>query len=213
VNYNASGCGNLTGRFQISEASFGAGGVVNRFHARFEQHCGNSSAALRGEVWIDAAGSLTPPSLAPFPSAPIPPATSFSFHSDPGDVVGQGQVGTYTLANAVFTPQAPSGEPEVTINIKPSIGSWSLRFRAPSGLFLTPGTYDPAGDPAVTGGALLRVMGPGSCGNLAGKFTVLEAVYGTNGDVYRFRATFEARCGASTAMLRGEVYVVADPWR
>jgi hypothetical protein len=212
VDYNGSAC-DLTGRFQISEASFGAGGVVNRFHARFEQHCGNSSAALRGEVWIDAAGSLTPPSLAPFPPAPIPPTTFFSFESDPGDVVGQGQRGTYTLANAVLTPRYVTGEPEVTINLQPSIGSWSLRFRAPSGQFLTPGTYDPAGDPAAAGTALLRVTGPGSCSTLTGKFTVLEAVYGTNGDVYRFRATFETRCGASSAKLRGEIYVVADPWR
>jgi hypothetical protein len=42
---------------------------------------------------------------------------------------------------------------------------------------------------------------------------VLEAVYGTNGDVYRFRAIFETHCGASSATLRGEIYVVADPWR
>jgi hypothetical protein len=215
VTYNGSGCNDLTGRVQINEAVFGSGGVVTRFHARFEQHCGNSSAALRGEVWIDAAGSQAPPSLPPFPSAPATPTTVFSFQSDPGDVIGLGQQGTHTLASAVFTPKYSTTDPEVTINIKPSVGNWSLRFRGPSGQFLTPGTYDPAGDPAAAGNALLRVTGPGTCSGstLSGKFTVLEALYGTNGDVYRFRATFEARCGASSATLRGEIYVVADPWR
>ncbi len=56
-------------------------------------------------------------------------------------------------------------------------------------------------------------MGGGSCSTTTGKFVVLDAEYGTKGDVYRFHATFELRCGSSSATFRGEIYVVADPWR
>jgi len=215
ASYNGAGCNDLTGRLQINEASFGADGVINRFHARFEQHCGGSSAAMRGEVWIDAAGSTSPPPLPAFPATPATPTTVFSYQSDPGDVLGLGQQGTFTLANAAFIPRFATTAAEVNILVRPTAGSlWTLQFKAPSGQFVTPGTYDPAADPSTPGNAFLRVTGPGSCvGALAGKFTVLEAVYGTNGDVYRFRATFEARCATSSATLRGEIFTVADPWR
>jgi hypothetical protein len=65
--YDHRGCNDSTGRFLIAEAVYGPGGTVQRFHARFEQYCSGQSAGLRGTIWIDAAGSMTPPTLPPFP--------------------------------------------------------------------------------------------------------------------------------------------------
>ena len=63
-------------------------------------------------------------------------------------------------------------------------------------------------------GAALFTTGFGTCaGTVTGKFTILEYTYGTQGDLYSFRATFELRCGTATAALRGEIRVMADPWR
>lgn len=48
------GCNMLSGRFEIREVSFGAGGEVVTFRATFEQHCENMAPALRGEVRYNA---------------------------------------------------------------------------------------------------------------------------------------------------------------
>jgi hypothetical protein len=46
------GCNTLTGRFEVLEAVYGPLGFVERFHARFEQHCEGAEPALFGEVKI-----------------------------------------------------------------------------------------------------------------------------------------------------------------
>jgi hypothetical protein len=46
------GCNTLTGRFDVLEVLFGPNGFIERFHARFEQHCEGAAAALFGEVQI-----------------------------------------------------------------------------------------------------------------------------------------------------------------
>jgi hypothetical protein len=54
------GCNQSTGRFLVAAAAF-SGSQVERFHARFEQHCEGFSVALRGQIWIDASGAAPPP--------------------------------------------------------------------------------------------------------------------------------------------------------
>lgn len=46
------GCNTLTGRFDVLEATLGPNGVIERFHATFEQRCDGATAALIGEVMI-----------------------------------------------------------------------------------------------------------------------------------------------------------------
>ena len=46
------GCNTLTGRFDVLEVAFGPNGFIERFHARFEQHCEGFAAALFGDVRI-----------------------------------------------------------------------------------------------------------------------------------------------------------------
>ncbi len=50
VSGSGRGCNNLTGRFDVLEAVYGADGSVQRFAADFEQHCEGGAPALRGSV-------------------------------------------------------------------------------------------------------------------------------------------------------------------
>ena len=50
VSGSGRGCNTITGRFDVLEAVYGAGGQVLRFAADFEQHCEGVEAALFGAV-------------------------------------------------------------------------------------------------------------------------------------------------------------------
>ncbi len=211
------GCNQLTGRFLVAQAVFGPGNTVQRFHARFEQHCENWSVALRGEIWIDAQGSTIPPPITPLPTGPASPTTFLSFVSDPGDYIGQGTTQHHSLATMKFTARADS---VATIQIETLPGAgfvrWNLGLETPSGQQLLPGTYSnatryPFNAPGVPG---LSFSGDGrGCNTLTGSFVVLEADYGPGGEVFRFHATFEQHCEGAVPALRGEIRIVADPWQ
>ena len=219
-------CSSIAGRFLISEAVYGAAGVLDRFHARFEQHCNGTSAALHGEIWIDSEGDTTPPPLPPFPPSP-PPTTFLTIQSDPDDFVGQGGSATYTLPGSAFVQYVAPGQPRVHLVVTspagmtpPADASWQLDFTGPSGTLLVPGIYDPApntpGQPAGSAGFSIAGRFTGGNGRgctSSGKFTVLEAVYDSAGVILRFHATFEQHCLSGVPALRGEIYIVADPWR
>jgi hypothetical protein len=60
----------------------------------------------------------------------------------------------------------------------------------------------------------MSISGNGfGCPTLTGSFVVLEASYGLQREVLRFHARFEQRCGSAPGVLRGEIRIVADPWR
>jgi hypothetical protein len=109
--------------------------------------------------------------------------------------------------------------PTVSIRVQSPLGaglSWSINLEAPSGARLLPGIYanatrHPFQSPGVPG---LSVSGNGAgCNTLTGSFVVVEAVYGPRDEVLRFRATFEQHCEGAVPALRGEIFIVADPWR
>jgi hypothetical protein len=211
------GCNQVVGRFLVQTAVF-VGSEVQRFHARFEQHCEGFSTPLRGQIWIDAAGGSAP-ALADFPAPPATPITQFTFTSDPGDAVGGGQSGSIMLSGIKWVAWAHETRPAVEIGAQTASGSltanWSFRFSAASGGRLQPGTYTGATRyPFNSGVPGLSVSGNSNgCNTLTGSFVVLEAVYGPQGEVLRFHATFEQHCNGAVPALRGEVRIVADPWR
>jgi hypothetical protein len=211
------GCNRSTGRFFVGEASYAPDNSVTRFHAIFDQHCEGWSVKLRGEIWIDANGTA-PLAIAPMP-APTTPVTLFSFVSDPGDFVGGGQSRSFSMPAYKFMAWAHDTDPAVNISmqsVSAPVLAWNLDFEAPSGVRLQPGTYTgatryPFNSAGVPG---LSVTGGGAgCNTLTGSFIVLEAVYGPRGEVLRFHATFEQHCEGATPALRGEIRIVADPWR
>jgi hypothetical protein len=211
------GCNRLTGRFLVQTAVF-SGTDVQRFHARFEQHCEGGSTPLRGQIWIDAAGGA-PPSLADFAAPAATPITQVAYTSEPGDFIGGGTSGSFTLAGLKFIAWAHSSRPAVEIRLQSASGlpttNWSFDFSAASGTRLQPGTYTGATRyPFNSGVPGLSVSGNSTaCGTVIGSFVVLEALYGPQGEVLRFHATFEQRCDGAAAALRGEVRILADPWR
>ena len=211
------GCNQLTGRFLVATAVF-SGTQVQRFHARFEQHCEGWSVALRGQIWIDASGAM-PPSLPGFPTSPAG-TTLATYAGDPGDFISGGQSGSLSLSGLKAMARAHSSRPAVEITFQtasgpPTTTHWNMSFDAGSGTRLQPGTYAGvtrypfnSGVPGLSISGNFRV-----CSAVAGAFTVHEATYGPQGEVLRFHATFEQRCDGATAALRGEVRIFADPWR
>lgn len=213
------GCNRSLGRFLIGEATF-SGTTIQRFHAVFEQHCEYASAWVRGDIWIDAAGSTSVPPLA-LPAAPSTPTTFFSAQSTAGDPVGQGHSVSYTLGTMVVTPTFDPTRQYVSVNVTAPDGFtfiWHLNFQAPAGQTLAPGTYLNAGLwPFQSSSAPgLSVSNGISCGNIpgiTGQFTVLEIQYDSSNAIQRFHATFQQTCNGATGSLTGEIYVVANPWR
>jgi hypothetical protein len=209
VSWDHRGCDGVSGRFMVGQIAFDSSGNVQRLHATFEQYCGHRSAALRGTIWIDLAGSTSPP-----PPPVLPPisqgTTQFTATSDPGDVLGSGSSLDYTLANAVFGARGSATQTEVTVSPKAG-GSIFLRFVSPSGN-LGVGTYDSVS--VVSSGSGSTADGLGTCSaGIKGKFTILEHSYGPTGALYTLRMGVELRCGAATAAYRISINLFADPWR
>lgn len=137
---------------------------------------------------------------------------TLSYTSDPGDYIGGGQSASYdTSAGDTLTVSASSDDRVVGIGVDGANGDWwDLDFAAPQGQTLTPGTYTgavryPFQEPTQPG---LSFDGDGrGCNTLTGSFTVQQAVFGPNGYVQEFDATFEQHCEGSTPALHGEVHI------
>ena len=214
--FGGRGCNASTGRFVIGDATY-SGTEIQRFHAVFEQHCENASAALVGDIWVDAAGTSTVPPLS-LPGGPVTPVTLFSTQSAVGDPIGHGQSSSYALSSAVFTPTLDTDRRHVNVRVAGPDGStfWLLDFGAPAGQQLATGVYANAArwpfQPATTPGFSVTGNGAG-CNTVTGQFTVLEIQYDASNAVQRFHATFEQHCDGAVPGLTGEIFVVANPWR
>ena len=142
-----------------------------------------------------------------------------TYAGDPGDFISGGQSGSLSLTGLKAIAWMSPNRPGVDITFQTASGapttSWSFSFSAASGTRLEPGTYTGATrHPFNSGVPGLSVSGNGrGCNTLTGSFVVLEAVYGPQGEVLRFHATFEQHCEGAAAALRGEVRIFADPWR
>jgi hypothetical protein len=137
---------------------------------------------------------------------------TLSFTSDPGDYIGGGQAASYdTSAGDGLNVTGSTDDRIVHVNVNGANGDWwYLDIAAPQGQTLTPGTYtgatrypfQEADDPGLSFDGNGR-----GCNTLTGSFTVQQAVFGPNGYVRDFDATFEQHCEGSDAALRGEVHI------
>jgi hypothetical protein len=128
--------------------------------------------------------------------------------SDPGDFVGQGVSYSYATPQNTFTAQTfdwagPDNQVAISMQGDAShLDDWQLRFAAPPGEPLTPGTYTGAVRTFVAQGPGqpgLDVFGQGrGCNTVTGSFTVLHA-------------TFEQHCNGDPPALRGEIDVSNPP--
>jgi hypothetical protein len=145
---------------------------------------------------------------------------SLTMTSEPGDYIGQGLAYSYATPSNVFFARTENwygDNNRISVTMRTDAAStdyWVLTFAAPPGQTLTTGSYggavrtvwQSAGQPA------LDVWGFGrGCNTSIGTFTVSDAVFGADGYVQRFRASFEQHCEGNAPALRGEVAVSNPP--
>lgn len=167
------------------------------------------------------AGCNKPPT-SPSPTPPVSPAqtysvTTLSFTSDAADYVGRGRSETFTLQNASFAANVYGNGEHLAIAIRtastPST-HWTLIVDAPFDNTIVPGTYETrraygSGDWTVDFGGDGR-----GCGTIYGRVVIHAFDFiRENRALKHFRASFEQKCEGTLAALRGEVAVLADPWR
>lgn len=141
---------------------------------------------------------------------------SLSFSGDPGDFISGGASFSYSTAtNDALTVFTDSTDNHVEVDVRGANGDiWTLDMAAPSGQALAAGTYSgairyPFQAPTVPG---LSLFGNGrGCNTVTGSFAVQDAVFGPQGYVQTFDATFEQHCEGGTAAARGEVHIANPP--
>jgi hypothetical protein len=156
------------------------------------------------------------------PSRSAPTTTFLDLRSEPGDYIGAGESHRYTLADSIWQARATVGvmEPNhVSISLRPIDNSfawwWNLDFSAGQGQTLKVGTYENARrHPFSNAQPGLNFSGTGrGCNTLTGSFVIKAIQLGPGNSLDRFHATFEQHCEGGSPALRGEVSVVANPWR
>jgi hypothetical protein len=91
--------------------------------------------------------------------------------------------------------------------------TWGLVVMAPTGSRIAPGQYSTVRDFGSRWTADFGGDGRG-CGNSTGILTVHSFDFVPENQAIRnFRASFEQHCEGAPAVLRGEVAILADPWR
>jgi hypothetical protein len=131
-------------------------------------------------------------------------SSSFTAITGGGRVPGSGTNYSFTDANAVFV--VASG-PWLTASINSA--TFLLRFAGPGNALPQVGTYSTDANP-VAGGPIVSVIGPGSgCDQLAGTFTVKQAVYtsyGLPGNLFPLHIdiVYSEHCVGGTNTMSGE---------
>lgn len=139
---------------------------------------------------------------------------SLSFSGDAGDFISQGKSYSYTTSKGDGLSVSSSTGSEVSVSVNAYNGDWwTLDLDAPGSQVLAPGTYAAAHRYPFNGtGPGLDLSGNGrGCNQLTGSFTVSKAVFGPQGYVQAFDATFEQHCENGTPALRGEVHIANPP--
>lgn len=212
----ARACGPHSDWFKVDDVVYAAGQIVS-VDIRFEQHCGGSAPAFRGQLHWNANDATRPPGPVNPPPAglwqPAPGSTPASGNyvylaSDAGDFVGEGRTEIYTQVNSVLTVRSEtSGELGVGIN---GNRQWGATFKAMVPLTrVEPGYYPdaqrwPFGNPALG----MMEFG-GSCNQLSGWFVIDSITYSGN-DVTALDARFEQHCEFATPALRGKIHWRSD---
>jgi hypothetical protein len=139
---------------------------------------------------------------------------SLSFSGDQGDYISQGKSYSYSTGNDDALTVSSSSGSTVRISVNAYNGDWwDLEFDAPGTRVLAAGTYSAAHRYPFNGnGPGLALGGEGrGCNELTGSFTITKAVFGPNGYVQAFDATFEQHCEGGDPAARGRVHISNAP--
>jgi hypothetical protein len=138
---------------------------------------------------------------------------TLSFSGDSGDYISQGDSWSYSTANGDGLSVSSSSGSTVAVSVNAYNGDWwTLTFDAPGTQVLSARTYSAAHRHPFNGtGPGLDLSGEGrGCNELTGSFTVTKAVFGPDGYVQAFDATFEQHCEGGDPAARGRVHI-ANP--
>ena len=141
--------------------------------------------------------------------------TSVTFTGTGGDYITQDQAWSYDPSNSTIDATASTNGNFVEVDISGDT-TWTLDFAAPQGQALTAGTtYDNAARYPFQASTQpgLSLFGDGrGCNTVTGSFTVNKAVFGPDGSIQSFDATFVQQCeGSTTSEATGEVDIEAGP--
>lgn len=139
---------------------------------------------------------------------------TLSFSGDQGDYISQGKSYSYSTGNDDALTVSSSSGSTVRISVNAYNGDWwDLEFDAPATRVLTAGTYSAAHRYPFNGnGPGLALGGEGrGCNELTGSFTVTKAIFGPNGYVQAFDATFEQHCEGGDPAARGKIHISNPP--
>jgi hypothetical protein len=183
------GCNQVWGSFAINQIGADAAGSVTMLDATFTQNCESATApALQGTV--------------KYVASPL----AYSFVSDQGDYIGQGQTKSYAGATTLFGMSGTRSVLHYSVNGLRD--NWTIDLAAPAGTTLTAGTtYAGAQRYPFNGSAAgLNVSGDGrGCNTLTGSFTINAIQTDQTGTVTLLNATFEQHCEGVVAALRGTI--------
>ena len=206
-------CSTVAGWFVVDSVTYD-GDTLTAIKLRFEQFCGDSIGALRGEIHWDASDITNPPGpVVPPPARLWQPAASVTpdtgnyvyLESQPGDFIGQGRNYLYTPIESLLTADAEGARLTVSVN---GDEYWDGTFQAMNILSrLEVGYYSdlrrfPFHNP-VKGGLSWSGEHRG-CNTLTGWFVIDDVTYdGTT--LMAIDLRFEQHCDGVEAPLNGEV--------
>lgn len=226
---NGRGCNTLTGRFDLHELVFDAGGALARLALDFEQHCEGGIPALYGFVRFNSDVGLLDsdgdgvldlkdncPTVRNADQADsdadgqgnvcdqVQGATLVYLDSRPGDYIGGGRQWLFTPEDGGPITASVGGTGFVQV----SAGGFNFYFAARQTESLEVGSYEgatryPFNEPTEPG---LSVSGNGrGCNQLTGRFDVLEITRQPDGRVRNLAIDFEQHCEGGSAPLFGLV--------
>jgi hypothetical protein len=153
-------------------------------------------------------------------AGPRPRTTFLSFTSDAGDFIGLGETKRYGLDDGTWTARydpVSGGTNHVVLRFDgPPLGDFWIRdLSGAAGQLLTTRTYEDARRHPFNGaqpGLSFTRDGRG-CNELTGRFVIHDLALDPDGFIDRLHASFEQHCEGASAALRGEVSILANPWR
>jgi len=210
------GCNVLSGWFVIDSITL-SGSTVTAVDLRFEQHCENNAAALRGQVHWRSGDPTQPagPQQPPPPGLWAPPSGAVAatgnvvyLQSDPGDYIGGGLSKVYSPLDSVITVggggmTAAGNRFQLTVQ---GDEEWTGYFQAMNTLQdLQPGYYAglqrfPFNNPTVGG---IDWSGEGrGCNQITGWF-VIDSVSYAGSTLSSIQLRFEQHCEGLAPALHG----------
>jgi hypothetical protein len=211
-------------RFDVLAANYGIGGTLQQFSANFEQHSEGLPPALFGQILYDINDATATPAQirAATHMSPADIANLLTFRSqiagDPTGVYLTGQPGDFVVGDQtlIFLPSNASisvtgtrkSGVNVVVNTPDFSHFWVLGFVTPQSLDFAEGDWGGAARASFTSPTKpgLEVAGDGRGSNrLTGQFDVLQAEFGSDGNISRFDVIFEQHSEAGAPAAFGRV--------